>query len=166
MLQGLRALPCVGAWLAGIGDEIELPDLFTVIESKRANPVLRAEIGARRPSDDEVAVNHRRHREIFVAGSACDRLAPQKRAVCHIERDKIAVGSTANELAILDGGTTIGRRDLLALGLPDIGPALAAGLGVDRDRGAPEGEIHHAFVEERARLHRGSLLRAVEANWP
>src|SRR6516165_302107 len=141
MLQGLRALPCVGAWLAGIGNEIEFPDLFTVIESKRANPVLRAEIGARRTGNDEVAVNQWRHREIFVAGGACNRLAPQKRAVRHIERNQVAVSRAAHEFAVLDGGAAIGRRNLLALGLPDIAPALVAGLGIDRDRGAAEGEI-------------------------
>ena len=100
----------------------------------------------------------------MTASGAGDRLAPQKRAVGHVERDEIAVGSAAHELAVLDGGAAIGGRDLLALGLPDIGPALAAGLGVDGDGGAPEGEIHHSAIDERARLHRGRLLRAVEAD--
>ena len=100
----------------------------------------------------------------MAAGGAGDRLAPQQRAVGHVEGDEIAVGRAAHELAVLDGGAAIGGRDLLALGLPDIGPALAAGLGVDGDGGAPEGEIHHSAIDERAGLHRGRLLGAVEAN--
>ena len=79
---------------------------------------------------------------------------------------QIAVGRAAHELAVLDGGAAIGWRDLLALWLPDIGPALAAGLGIDRDGGAPEGEIHHPAIDERARLHRGWLLGAIEAHRP
>src|SRR5262249_26178774 len=166
MLQRLRALPRVGAWFAGIGDEIELPYRLASLELKGADPVLGAEIGTGGPGDDEVAVDQRWHREILPAGEARDRLAPEKRTASHVERDEIAVSSAAHKLAILDGGATIGGRDLLALGLPDIGPALAAGLGVDRDRGAPEGEIHHALIDERTRLHRSSLLRAVEADRP
>src|SRR5262245_41721465 len=76
----------------------------------------------------------------------------------HVERDQVAVSRAAHELPILDGSAAIGWRDLLALGLPDIGPALTAGVGVDRDCGAPEGEIHHALIDEWTRLHRSRLL--------
>ena len=157
-------LPGLGAGLAGIGDEIEFPYRLAGLELEGADPVLGAEIGAGGPGDDQVVIDQRRHREILTAGRAGDRLAPQQRAVGHVERDEIAVGRAAHELAVLDGRAAIGGRDLLALGLPDIGPALAAGLRVDRDGGAPEGEIHHAAVDERARLHRGRLLGAIEAN--
>ena len=166
MLERLRVLPRLGAGLAGIGNEIELPHRLAGLELEGTDPVLGAEIGARRPDDDEIAEDQRRHREILTARGARDRLAPQKRAVGHVERDQIAVGRAAHELAVLDGGAAIGGRDLLALRLPDIGPALAAGLGVDGDGGAPEGEIHHPAIDERARLHRGRLLGAVEADRP
>src|SRR5262249_29768884 len=117
MLQRLRTLPRFGARLAGIGDEIEFPHRLARLELEGADPVLRAEVGARRPGNDEVAINQRRHREILTASEARDRLAPQKRAVSHVERDEIAVSRAAHELAILDGCAAIGRRNLLALGL-------------------------------------------------
>ena len=56
MLERLCALPGVGAGLAGIGDEIELPHRLAGLELEGADPILGAEIGARRPGDDEVAV--------------------------------------------------------------------------------------------------------------
>jgi hypothetical protein len=99
-----------------------------------------------------------------VVGKACDRLAPQQGAVSHVERDEITVGRPAHERAVLDGGAAIGGRNLLPLGLPNIGPALAASLGIDRDRGAPEREVHHPLIDERARLHRSRLIRAVQAD--
>ena len=81
----------------------------------------------------------------------------------YVERDEITVGRAAHKLAVLNGGAAIGGRNLLAFGLPDIGPAFAAGLGVDGDCGAPEGEIHDPAIDERAGLYRGRLLGAVEA---
>src|SRR4029453_14812913 len=128
MLQRLRVLPRLGARLAGIGDEIELPYRLTRFELERADRILGAEIGARRTCDDEIAVNQRRHRKILAPGRASDGLAPLKRPVSHIERDEIAVGGAAHELAVLDCGSAIGRWDFLALGLPDIPPAPAAGV--------------------------------------
>jgi hypothetical protein len=78
MLQRLRVLPRFGAGLARIGNEIEFPNRFSSLEFECADPVLRTEICTRRTDDNEVAKDHRRHREILPPGKACDRLAPNQ----------------------------------------------------------------------------------------
>ena len=46
MLERFRVLPSLGAGLAGIGNEIELPHLLAGLELEGSDPVLGAEIGA------------------------------------------------------------------------------------------------------------------------
>ena len=65
-----------------------------------------------------------------------------------IEREEIAVGGAADELAVFDGGAAIWGEDFLRARLPDVFPAEAAIGGVDRDRVMGGGEVQDAVVNE------------------
>ena len=65
-----------------------------------------------------------------------------------VEREKIAVGGAADELAVFYGGAAIGWEDFFGVRLPDVFPAEAAICGIDRDCVMRRCEIEDCVVDE------------------
>ncbi len=67
-----------------------------------------------------------------------------------IEREEIAVGGAADELAVFYGGAAIGGKDFFGARLPDMFPAEAAIGGIDGDCVMGGREVEDTIVDKRA----------------
>ena len=65
------------------------------------------------------------------------------------EREKVAVGCAADELAVFDRGAAIWRKDFFGARLPEMFPAKAAIGGIDGDRVMRGGEVQDAIIDKR-----------------
>ena len=65
------------------------------------------------------------------------------------EREKIAVGCAADELAVFYRGAAIRGEDFFGARLPDVFPAEVAIGGIDRDRVMRGGEVQDAVIDKR-----------------
>ena len=156
--------PGLRSGLARVGNEIEAPDLLTGGKLEGADPVLRPPVRAGRAVDHQVLVDQRRHAQVLAGLRIGDLLAPEQRALGHVERDQVAVRGAANEASVLQRHAAIGGRKSRTLLLPVVSPALSAGRRVDRDGRLVDGQIHHALVDERVGLRGAGDVRAEDAN--
>ena len=65
------------------------------------------------------------------------------------EREKVAVGCAADELAVFDRGAAIWGEDFFGARLPDVFPTKVAIGGIDRDRVMRGGEVQDAIIDKR-----------------
>jgi hypothetical protein len=86
------------SWFAGYGRRIKAPDGPSVSESVSADPILlRTESAPADPKEDHIAPDQRWHAGILVALCTGDLPIPNEIAFRCVERDQIAIYSSADE---------------------------------------------------------------------